>query len=36
MEDGLAMGSSVSPPVANLFMAEFEEEALETFKNEKP
>ena len=36
MEDGLAMGSPVSPPVANLFMAEFEEEALETFEDEKP
>ena len=36
MEDGLAMGSPVSPPVANLFMAEFEKEAIESFENEKP
>ena len=35
MEDGLAMGSPVSPPVANLFMAEFEKEALESFEEEK-
>ena len=26
----------LSAPVANLFMAEFEEESLETSKNEKP
>ena len=36
MEDGLAMGSPVSPPVANLFMAEFEESALASFEKEKP
>ena len=36
MEDGLAMGSPVSPPVANLFMAEFEKEALESFEEVKP
>ena len=32
--DGLAMGSPVSPPVANIFVAETE--ALESFKGEHP
>ena len=36
MEDGLAMGSPVSPPVANLFMEKFEIESLASFEKEKP
>lgn len=35
MTDGLAMGSPVSPIVANIFMAELEQRAIETLK-EKP
>ena len=34
--DGLAMGSPVSPPVANIFMADFETEALESFEGDTP
>ena len=36
LEDGLTMGSPVSPPVANLFMEKFEIEALASFEKEKP
>ena len=32
--DGLAMVSPVSLPVANIFMADFETEALESFKDD--
>ena len=35
-EDGLAKGLLVSPPAANLFMAELEQEALETFEEKTP
>ena len=31
LKDGLAMGSSVSPPVANLFMADLKTNALASF-----
>ena len=31
LTDGLAMGSPVSPPVANLFMADLESKALRSF-----
>ena len=34
--DGLAMGSPGSPPVANIFMADFETEALESFEGDLP
>ena len=34
--DGLATGSPVSPPVANLLMADFETEAFKYFPEEPP
>ena len=36
MQDGLAMASPISPPVANLFMEELESKALASFKKGKP
>ena len=36
MKDGFAMGSLVSPLIANLFMTEFEERAFASFEKEKP
>ena len=36
LQDGLAMGSPVSPVVANLYMAKFERQALETFRDTQP